>query len=53
MNKNLAPIVLFCYNRPKHLQKTIDHLKKNHLAKQSDLFIFSDEAKDLKEKKKC
>ena len=51
MNKNLAPIVLFCYNRPKHLQKTIDHLKKNHLAKQSDLFIFSDEAKDLKEKK--
>mgnify|MGYP006086890989 CR=1 FL=1 len=52
MNKNLAPIVLFCYNRPKHLQKTIDYLKKNHLAKQSDLFIFSDEAKGLKEKKK-
>lgn len=42
---NLAPIVLFVYNRVEHTQKTIDSLKKNNLAKQSDLFIFSDAPK--------
>ena len=42
---NLAPIVLFVYNRPEHTRKTIDALKKNQLAKESDLFIFSDGSK--------
>ncbi len=41
----LAPIALFTYNRPDHLRKTIDSLAKNTLAKESDLFIFSDGAR--------
>jgi hypothetical protein len=38
----LAPIVLFVYNRIEHTRATIDALKKNQLANQSDLLIFSD-----------
>lgn len=38
----LAPIVLFVYNRPIHTKKTIEALKKNDLAEESELFIFSD-----------
>ncbi|WP_299250026.1 glycosyltransferase [uncultured Cytophaga sp.] len=40
-----APIILFVYNRPHHTQKTIDALKKNTFAQESELFIFSDGAK--------
>ena len=39
---SLAPIVLFTYNRPKHLKITLDSLKKNKLSKKSDIHIFSD-----------
>lgn len=42
---NLAPIVLFVYNRPNHTRKTIEALQKNHLAKDSILYIFADGAK--------
>lgn len=38
----LAPIVLFVFNRPEHTQKTIKALQNNKLAKDSDLFVFSD-----------
>ena len=38
----LAPIVIFCYNRPYHLKKTLNSLKKNKLSKQSDVWFFSD-----------
>ncbi|WP_018248085.1 glycosyltransferase [Orenia marismortui] len=41
----LAPIVLFVYNRPKHTRQTIEALKRNKLASQSELFIFSDAPK--------
>lgn len=41
----LAPIALFVYNRPEHTRKTIEALKKNTLASQSDLVIFSDATK--------
>lgn len=41
-----APIVLFVYNRPKHTRYTIEALRKNFLAKDSDLFIFSDAPKN-------
>lgn len=41
-DKNLAPIILFVYNRPLHTQKTIESLKKNSLAKDSVLYIFAD-----------
>lgn len=40
-----APIALFVYNRPWHTEQTVEALKKNELAKESDLFIFSDGAK--------
>ncbi|MDM5272403.1 glycosyltransferase [Sulfurovum sp. zt1-1] len=43
---NLAPIVLFVYNRPWHTQQTVEALQKNELAKDSELFIYSDEAKN-------
>ncbi|MBZ4646756.1 MAG: glycosyl transferase, group 1/2 family protein [Clostridia bacterium] len=42
MLKDLAPIALFVYNRIEHTLKTIEALKKNGLAKESDLIIYSD-----------
>lgn len=45
MMKELAPIVLFVYNRPIHTLRTIEHLQKNDLAAESDLFVFADGAK--------
>ena len=44
--KRLAPIVLFVYNRPEHTRKTIEALQENELAKESELFIYSDAAKN-------
>jgi len=41
----LAPIALFVYNRPAHTRRTVEALRANHLARQSDLFIFADAAK--------
>lgn len=49
---NLAPIVLFVYNRPEHTKRTINTLKQNELAQESELFIFSDGEKINKEDKK-
>ena len=43
--ENLAPIVLFTYNRLEHTQQTVEALQKNVYAKESDLFIYSDGAK--------
>src|ERR1700730_1796933 len=43
---DLAPIALFVYNRPDHTQKTIHALLQNKLASRSDLFVFSDGAKN-------
>lgn len=43
---NIAPIVLFTYNRLEHTKKTVYALQKNTLAKESDLIIFSDGPKD-------
>jgi hypothetical protein len=48
MDKNLAPIVVFAFNRPWHTQQTIEALQKNELANKSELFIFSDGGKDEK-----
>lgn len=39
---NLAPIVLFAFNRPQHLVQTLKSLKKNVLANESELFIYID-----------
>jgi hypothetical protein len=43
---DLAPIALFVYNRIEHTKQTIESLKRNNLAKESELYIFSDSAKD-------
>ena len=40
-----APIIVFSYNRPTHLSKTLDALAQNEFASYSDLFIFCDGAK--------
>ncbi len=48
----LAPIALFCYNRPNHLKLTIASLKNNYLANQSMLYIFLDGPKSKKDFKK-
>ena len=42
MINKTAPIVLFVYNRPMHVQQTVEALKQNRLSEQSELFIFSD-----------
>lgn len=42
----LAPIVVFSYNRPSHLKKTLEALSVNDLAAESSLFIFCDGAKE-------
>lgn len=38
----LAPIILFAYNRPWHVTQTLEALAANHLADQSTLYIFAD-----------
>ena len=45
----LAPIILFVYNRPKHTESVLNALKKNTLAKDSILYVFSDAAKKEKD----
>jgi hypothetical protein len=37
-----APVALFGYNRPLHLQKAIEALKKNPESTDTDLFVFID-----------
>ena len=38
----LAPIIVFAYNRPDHLRKTLTWLGQNELANRSTLYIFCD-----------
>lgn len=42
---SLAPILLFVYNRPEHVKRTLAALEQNILAKESELFIYSDAAR--------
>lgn len=39
---NLAPIIVFCYNRPWHVAQTLEALSKNVYAAESELYIFCD-----------
>lgn len=48
---NLAPIILFVYNRPEHTKKTVDAIKLNEFASESLLFIFADGSKNENDKK--
>lgn len=43
---NYAPVVLFVYNRPWHTQQTLEALIQNEFSSESDLFIFSDAARN-------
>jgi hypothetical protein len=42
----IAPVLVFVYNRPEHTRRTIESLSHNLLAGASELFIYSDAAKD-------
>ena len=44
--KQLAPIVLFVYNRPNHTLQTLEALSRNELASESDLYIYADAPKE-------
>lgn len=52
MTEKLAPIVLFVYNRLNCTKRTLEALKKNELASKSELFIYSDGAKNKNDMKK-
>jgi GNT-I family len=45
--QELAPIVLFVYNRPEHTRRTVASLCANDLARQSRLYVFADGPKRL------
>lgn len=49
---SFAPIVMFVYNRADHFKKTVEALSKCKEAKDSDLFIFSDGAKNAENESK-
>ncbi len=42
----LSPILLFVYNRPQHTREAVESLLRNPQAKMSELFVYSDGAKD-------
>ncbi|WP_372715180.1 glycosyltransferase, partial [Ilyobacter sp.] len=50
--RNIAPIALFVYNRPKETEGLIKSLKNNKLAEDSPLFIFSDAPKSEEQREK-
>lgn len=42
----MAPIILFVYDRLEHLMRTVESLKLNSLAADSDLIVYSDAGRD-------
>ena len=46
-----SPIILFTYCRPEHTRKTVESLKLNIYASDSDLYVYSDAAKNAKAEK--
>lgn len=54
-NQELAPVVMFVYNRPIHTEKSLESLQKNKLAKETILYVYADGSKlnsSTEEKKK-
>ncbi len=45
-NQRLAPVALFVYNRTEPTRQTLRALMNNHLAAQTDLYVFSDGGRD-------
>ncbi len=50
--KKYTPVALFVYKRAEHTRKTLEALCKNIDADKTDLFVFSDAAKNREEEKK-
>ena len=51
MKNNIAPLVIFSFNRPNKIKKLFKSLKKNRLSKFSKIYIFQDNFKLKKDKK--
>ena len=51
MAADQAPLILFTYNRPDHLGRTLAALKRNELATETMLYVFSDGAKSDADKR--
>ncbi len=52
MERKLAPVVIFVYNRLQNTKETVEALKNNYLAKDTDVFVFSDGPKDNEKSRK-
>ena len=50
--KNLAPIIVYTYNRLNNLKSCINSLKKNKLCYKSKIYFFSDGPKNSSDKPK-
>lgn len=48
----LAPVTMFVYNRPVHMEKALAALNRNRLADKTELYIFSDGAKSEKDQQR-
>lgn len=48
--RNCAPAAVFVYKRKDYAEKTLSALRNNFLAEQTDLYIFSDGAKNEKDR---
>ena len=42
----IAPIILFTFNRLEHTKRTVEALKQNSLASETELYIYSDGPRD-------
>ncbi len=47
-----APVIVFAYNRPQHLERTLQALKSNELSDQIEVTVFSDGPKNDEAKHK-
>lgn len=47
----IAPIILFTFNRLEHTKRTVEALKQNSLASETELYIYSDGPRDENERK--
>ena len=47
--KKYSPVIAFVYSRPEHTKKMLSALSNNSLAEYTDLIIYSDGAKALKD----
>ena len=51
-NNNFASVVIFSYNRPNLLKKLVTSLKKNLESKDTKIYLFQDNYKNITDKNK-